>query len=223
MKKESGFTLIEIIVTLVIVGIIATMAGMGIVSGIKGYVFAKGNAAMTQKSQMALARVSRELMELVDVTTAQSSQVTYSRFDFDSGNIISQTMYLDSGLVKIASGSTPSGGDTIVDDVGSFTLTYYKGTNTWQTADDIQLLSSIRIVIGLTNPGGGSDISFSTTVTPRNNKNAGGAPPPSSQNPTTPSGCFITTVSYEWTVPLVEEFSGVVDGFMALNGGKYGF
>ena len=222
MKKESGFTLIEIIVTLIIVGIIATIAGMGIASGIKGYMLARGNAAITQKSQMALARVSRELMELVDVATAQPSRVTYNRFDFDSGNIVSQTMYLDSGSVKIVSGSTPSGGDTIVDDVGSFTLTYYKGTNTWQTADDIQLLSTIRIVIGLTNPGGGSDLPFSTTVTPRNNKNAGGAPPPSPQSPP-PSGCFITTVSHGWPAHLIAKLSGSGDGLATLNGGEYGF
>jgi len=220
MKKESGFTLIEIIITLVIVGIMAAIAGMGIVSGVKGYMLAKGNADITQRSQMALARVSRELMELVDVTTAQPPQVTYSRFD--GGSIIEQTIYLDSGSVKIASGSTPSGGDTIVDDVGSFTLTYYKGTNTWQTTDDIQLLSAINIVIGLTNPGGGSDLPFSTTVTPRNNKNAGGAPPPSPQSPMPTGGCFITTVSYGWTAPFIEELSRVVDGLMALKGKKYG-
>jgi len=221
MKKESGFTLIEIIVTLIIVGIIATMAGMGIASGIKGYMLAKGNAAITQKSQMALARVSRELMELVDVTTAQPSRVTYSRFDFDSGNIVSRTVYLDSGSVKIASGSTPSGGDTIVDDVGSFTLNYYKGTNAWQITDDIQLLSAIRIVIGLTNPGGGSDISFSTTATPRNNKNAGGAPPPSPQSSV--PHCFISTASYGWAAHLIAKLSRSGDGLATLNGGEYGF
>jgi len=220
MKRESGFTLIEIIITLVIVGMMAAIAGMGIVSGIKGYMLAKDNASITQRSQMALARISRELMELVDVDTAQSSLVTYSKFDGDS--VVQQTIYLDSGLVKIVSGSTPSGGDTIVDDVGSFTLTYYEGTNTWQTADDIQLLSAIRIDIGLTNPGGGSDISFSTTVTPRNNKNAGGAPPPSPQSPV-PSGCFISTVSYGWTAPLTEELSEVRNGLATLIEGKYGF
>ena len=207
IKRESGFTLIEIIVTLIIVGIIATIAGMGIVSGIKGYMFAKGNAALTQKSQMAMARITRELMELVDVTTAQPSRVTYSRFDFGNGTIVSQTIYLDNaGAVKIVSGSTPTGGDIIVDDVGSFTLTYYKGTNTWQPADDIQLLSAVNIIIGLASPGGGSDLPFSTTVTPRNNKNAGGTPPPSPQSPV-PSGwagCFITTVSYGWTAEFIE-------------------
>ena len=36
VKKQNGFTLVEIIVTLVIVGIMAALGGMGIVQPVKG-------------------------------------------------------------------------------------------------------------------------------------------------------------------------------------------
>jgi len=40
MKKQTGFTLIEMIAVFLIVGVIATVAGMAIVTGMKGYLFA---------------------------------------------------------------------------------------------------------------------------------------------------------------------------------------
>jgi len=46
MNNESGFTLIEIIVSLVLVGMMAAIAGMGIVTGTKGYLLAKENSIL---------------------------------------------------------------------------------------------------------------------------------------------------------------------------------
>ncbi len=37
MKEQKGFTLIEVIVVLVLVGILAAMAGTGLVAGVQGY------------------------------------------------------------------------------------------------------------------------------------------------------------------------------------------
>ena len=85
MKKEAGFTLIEIIAVLIIGGIMMTVAGMAIVTGMKGYLFARDNASITQKAQLAMTRLSRELMEVTAITDYTSSQVSYKRPD-DSGN-----------------------------------------------------------------------------------------------------------------------------------------
>ncbi len=42
MEKQAGFTLIEIIAVLIIGGIMITVAGMALVTGMKGYSFCKG-------------------------------------------------------------------------------------------------------------------------------------------------------------------------------------
>ncbi|MBW1821185.1 MAG: prepilin-type N-terminal cleavage/methylation domain-containing protein [Deltaproteobacteria bacterium] len=55
MRNETGFTLIEIVVSLVLVGMMAAIAGMGIVTGTKGYLLAKENSHMAQKAQLAMA------------------------------------------------------------------------------------------------------------------------------------------------------------------------
>jgi len=71
--KPSGFTLIEIMVSLVIVGILATVAGTALVAGINGYMSARENDAMAQKSQLAMARLSRELTEFIEIKSPVGS------------------------------------------------------------------------------------------------------------------------------------------------------
>lgn len=174
MRKQAGFTLIEIIVVLIIGGIMMTVAGMAIVTGMKGYLFAKDNASITRNAQLAMTRLSRELMELTTISDYTSSQVSYKRPD-DSGNSITLTIYLDSNddTIKIASGVVPSGGDILVNRVNNFTLDFYSGNSgsasypVWLEGDDIRDLSHIKIDLDLERTSG-SIISFSTTVNPRN-------------------------------------------------------
>ena len=67
-SNEQGFTLIEVIVTLVLVGITAALAGMWIVSIANGYIFAKMNASTIQKGQLAMARISKELSAIQSIS-----------------------------------------------------------------------------------------------------------------------------------------------------------
>ena len=175
MKNEAGFTLIEIIVSLILVGIMASVAGMGIVTGVKGYLFAKDNAAVSGKAQLAMSRLSRTFMEVLDITTASPTQVTYKRLS--GGVSTTETLYLHTdNTIKIAGGGSASGGDTLVDHVSSLALTYQKGVATWAPGtDDFSLLSTVGVTLVLTRPDGGSNVTFSTVITPRNNANTGGS------------------------------------------------
>ena len=74
MRNKAGFTLIEIMVSLVLVGLIASIAGTSVVMGTRGYLFARENDAITQKAQLALGRLNREFIELSDVKAVNDSQ-----------------------------------------------------------------------------------------------------------------------------------------------------
>ncbi|MBN2515909.1 MAG: type II secretion system protein [Deltaproteobacteria bacterium] len=168
MAKQKGFTLIEIIAVLLIVAVVATVSGMAIVTGVKGYLFATDNVSITQKAQMALTRINRELMELADVTSAEQSRVTYRKLDDTT-----TTLYFSDpdDTINIVSGENPSGGDMLVDRVGLFQLTYYKGQEPWVIGtDDIRDLSTIRIELHIERSEGGLSVTFATRITPRNNK-----------------------------------------------------
>jgi prepilin-type N-terminal cleavage/methylation domain-containing protein len=156
IKNDSGFTLIEIIVTLVLAGIMATLGGMFLVQAIRGYMMVQGNTQISQQAQLAMTRIGREIMEMQDMT-ADGTATTLSVAHV-AGN---RTLGLDDGKIKINStGGALSGGDILLDNVQNLTLTYWSGnppasSSTWPVANDLQLLAAVDIDVHMIYPGGG--------------------------------------------------------------------
>ena len=214
---KNGFTLIEIIVTMVLVGILAAVGGTAIVQAIKGYVEVKENSATTQKTQMAMTRVTREISEMMNVYSAASNTTLPLT---GTGNCYSttdcvRTIGLNNGAVKIASGSgtTLADGDILINNVSSFTLTYYGNktdtpASTWPTGND-RSLSAVKVDMTITRADGRALQPLTAYVAPRNNGNLGGTPPPntttSSISVSTGWNCFVATAAYGDTAhPMVQ-------------------
>ena len=173
MFRDSGFTMIEVVVSLVLFGIIALVAGMGIVSFAKGYVFTRDSTHMAQKAQLAMGRLNREFMEITNIAATEDTQpdphVIYDNISgrhaiAKYGNEIKMFIGLPSGTVIL----TPNGENTLIDNVDSLTLSYFKDFLAGQTwvlgTDDMDLLTAIRFDLTLIGVGG----NFSTVVYPRN-------------------------------------------------------
>ena len=173
MIRDSGFTMIEVIVSLVLFGIIALVAGMGIVSFAKGYVFTRDSTHMAQKAQLAMARLNREFMEITNIAAKDDTQpdpyVIYDNISgrhaiAKEGNVIK--MFFD--LSPPTTTTLPANGDILIDNVDSLTLSYYRDFLAGQTwvlgTDDMDLLTAIRFDLTLIGVGG----NFSTVVYPRN-------------------------------------------------------
>jgi prepilin-type N-terminal cleavage/methylation domain-containing protein len=116
-----GFTLIEIIVSIVVVTIIAVIAGNGIIAIVKGYTFSRKNALTAQQGQIAMARLKKELGNIKSVTTgsATATSITFTRS--------SDTPPRPSHTISWAGGNGPLlvDGDTLISPVSLFSLTYY--------------------------------------------------------------------------------------------------
>lgn len=196
MKKESGFTLIEVIVTLILVGIMASVAGLGIVTAVKGYLFAKNNTVIAGKAQVALARMTRELTDLRSIPTPYSTYATANSIMFYKA--LDTVAIGQAGTnIRIGTTSVIANGDVLVDQVTGLSFAYQKGSATWSpSSDDITLLSHIVISLTMSGAGEGSNYTFTTTVNPRNNGNAGGTPPPTTPPAAGGGGCFVATAAY---------------------------
>ena len=223
---KNGFTLIEIIVTMLLVGILAAVGGTAIGQAIKGYVEVKENSATTQKAQMAMSRVTREITEMMNVYSAASNTTLPLT---GTGNCYSttdcvRTIGLDNGAVKIASGSgtTLANGDILISNVGSFTLTYYNGaanaTSTWPTGND-RNLSQVKVEMTISRADGKTLQPLTAIVHPRNNGNLGGNPPPtttpSSLSVSTGWNCFVATAAYgDAAHPMVQILRDFRDAYL---------
>jgi prepilin-type N-terminal cleavage/methylation domain-containing protein len=132
--NEKGFTLIEVIVSLVLVGIIAVIAGMGLLQITQGYVFAKQNAETVQKAQVAMTRIVKELgaaertsAGTTAITAAGTGSVTYTRQE-PSGSTTYTTNTIALSGTAVSLQQVPSGGtastSTLINNVTAFSLAY---------------------------------------------------------------------------------------------------
>jgi competence protein ComGC len=115
--NEKGFTLIEIITSLIIIMIISVIAGMGLIEISRGYIFSKKNSIIAQQGQIAMMRIKKELSNIKSVaSTPTATSITFTRNSDGTSHTISW-----------ASGNSPLliDTDTLVVPVSAFSLAYY--------------------------------------------------------------------------------------------------
>ena len=81
MKKKNpnnrGFTLIEIIMSVIIIAILGVIAGRGLVEIAKGHVLSRKNATIAQQGQITAARIKKELSSSISITCGGANIITY--------------------------------------------------------------------------------------------------------------------------------------------------
>lgn len=82
MDSNKGFTLIEIILTLLLVGVLVAVAGIGFSRVVEGFLFTKTNAATLQKGQASLSRIALELKNAESVSSGSATAITFSSYKY---------------------------------------------------------------------------------------------------------------------------------------------
>jgi len=165
-KREAGFTLIEIILTLVLVGILSVFAGLFMASFLSNYYLVKSNSDTAMKVQMAMDRISMELRDISPVSASvpspvsvltDNSLITYT----NSLSVVKTIKFVGSNLYL----STASD-NILIDRIQAFRLsaTYRNVYN----IDDTATNDMAFIDIGFTVDVAGSPIRFDTRIFPRN-------------------------------------------------------
>lgn len=187
-SREGGFTLIEMIASLALLGLLASIFGMGLVAAVESYDFSRSNSQIAQKGQMAMGRMIRELTELtrvVNVGGGSDPFIVYDRIveingipatsrcglSFDSASR-QLRLYENLGDTTIDSGDE---GDVLVDKVAALSLRYFQYTNElliWPFDAPV----TIQISLSLDRPDSSAHTQdFTTLIHLRNNGNDGGA------------------------------------------------
>ena len=170
---QSGFTLVEVIISVLLLGFVAVAAIFFLFSGVSGYVFSKQASTLSQKANMALARITKEFnSEMKEVESITSSSVKYVyQYNPEQKRYIALVGTGTRKEVKITTGADPavpgsSDPAVLIDQVSDFTLFYKKCDDTaWTVSDDMNDLCKIVFTLTLFINSYDSDtVTFTTTV-----------------------------------------------------------
>ena len=101
-RAHAGFVLIELVTTLVLVGVIGTFAGFFLWNGINGYLASKRNSETALAAQVALDRISYELRHIASLETPAAPPVLNTSITYRS------TLPSSRGSAGCASPARPS-------------------------------------------------------------------------------------------------------------------
>lgn len=123
-KTPNGLILIELVMTLILVGFIGAFVGLFLYTGINGFLASKRNSEAALKAQFALDRLSVELRRIESLPTAPvlDTSIRYQSQDFPG---VTRRIRYDSGTGTIS--LSPDDGATwypLLDQVASFTLSW---------------------------------------------------------------------------------------------------
>jgi prepilin-type N-terminal cleavage/methylation domain-containing protein len=139
IKQENGFTLVELIVTLVLVGIIGTFTTLFMYTGLNGYLRAKDTAEGALKAQIALDRLSLELRDINEIEALTAN----TALDYFSTTLPGDRQIIYNAVADTISLDVDGNVNLLLDDVQSFTMTasyenlnfYADGTNAVEAID----------------------------------------------------------------------------------------
>ncbi len=168
IKNNVGFSLVELIASLAIAGILAVALMTIVVTAMNGFSLSREAGGITQKANLALARLRIELLNAVDIATAEDNRVVYTTDDgtyeiLRAGTSI--TLEKTAGTTTIPAKILV---DNIAADYGTDTfLTFEKeDTSAWSTSDDFSELYAIKIKLKFSDYHSDLD----TMINPRENR-----------------------------------------------------
>jgi len=176
-KPQNGFVLIELVTTLILIGVIGAFAGLFLYTGVNGFLASKRNSEAALVTQAALDRISAELRFVSSLPAVPTiSSITYFNSDFPSirrrlcYDTASKIIYLSVN----AAASPPQCGNPsenpwpLLDNVETFSLTLNSSDMDNADGDGDPLTGSQEIssiLIGFTVTGVGAQ--FNVRIHPR--------------------------------------------------------
>ncbi len=165
MRRRQGFSLIELVIVIMVIGVITGVVGFTLLGAVDAWVFKFNRSDLLWDGKLAMNRMVREIRQVkraASVTTADASQ-----FRFTDVNDVDITYSLSSTTLNRTADSTAN---VLAEDVSSLAFTYYDSsgatiaTPTVSPSDtDIR-----RVRINMTLTKGGENVYLQSDSTPRN-------------------------------------------------------
>lgn len=158
-RQAQGFTLVELIVTIVLVGIIGTFTTIFLFTGFSGYLRAKDTAEGALNAQIALDRISLELREINGISAFTAN----TRIDYTSVTLPGNRQITYNPMLRTIALSVDGNANPLLLDVTSFNMAAtYADLNYYSSGgNEVQAIDVVFTV-------GEIGRQFSTRIFPRN-------------------------------------------------------
>ena len=153
--RQRGFTLVEMVVTMIILAILAAAAGYGLQGGARAFGSSANAIHTLSKLRLAGERMTREIREIrrdpvtpavYDISTMTAATLVFTKSD---GTVVS--LAAAAPLATLAYDS-PAGVNTITDEVNSLAFAYYQNDGT-TTATGNADIAFVEFELVLTRDG----------------------------------------------------------------------
>lgn len=164
MKNKKGFTLVELVIVITIVGISAAIVGTILLGTVKAWTFKFNRSDILWDGRMAINRIVREIRTVrnnASVTTASSSQFRF----IDSANIDIIYSLSSTNLNRTENGTA----NLLAENVSSLSFTYYDAAGTVIPSPTVSPTTNIkRVRVNLTLIKNGQTFYLQSDSMPRN-------------------------------------------------------
>ncbi len=159
---EAGFTLMELILTIVIAGMLAGFTAHMLVAGADTFDYLTVRKTGLEDSRMAMQRIVKEVRQALDPGMIQKATADSMRY-LNVNNQSVQVRYINQSISL--------NGQTLIDHVSQFNLKFFDGSGV-QLAFPISNTGNIwRIRVSFVYSNGGQSISLQQDIVPRNFRN----------------------------------------------------
>ncbi len=133
-RPQNGFTLVELIVTIVLVGLIGVFTTLFVYTGLNGYLKTRDTTEGALKAQIALDRISMELRDIDTISTfTAGSQIDYTSRTLEGDR---QILY-SNGVISINGGN---GARRLLDEIQNFSMTLSQTDLNADGSDEVQAI-----------------------------------------------------------------------------------
>jgi len=156
--RQFGFTLVELIVVMVVLGIVASMGAIVVRDGMLGYLRGREITSADWQGRLALERIARELRDAAAIAPANACGTATFTFSDITSTLINYTQSATTLLRN---------GQPLADNLGANGLRFHclqRDGQTYTTTPAAVHYITVSMIISTAN----TSASYRTTVKPRN-------------------------------------------------------